>query len=286
MSHTYLVVGASGSVGSQVVRNLAAQGHAVVALTSRPEQAGRTEGSVRWVQANVKTGEGLAAAFEGVTRALVFAPPGYVPQNDVISPLIKLAQKNKLDKVVLMTALGANADENAPLRLAERELEASGLTWNIVRPNWFMQNFHTFWLHGILNQGQILLPTGQAKGSFIDVRDIADVVARLLTSHDLDNQAFDITGAESLNHDEVAAILSRVTGRAIGYQNIPPQALKDGMVAAGASADYADFLLLILSFFAQGYSAHTTTAVHDLLGRQPRMFEQYAQEHRQAFMPA
>ena len=80
-------------------------------------------------------------------------------------------------KLVLMTAMGANADEAAPLRKAEVHLIQSGLAYNIIRPNWFMQNFNTFWLHGILNGGTIALPVGQAKGSFIDARDIAAVAA-------------------------------------------------------------------------------------------------------------
>jgi uncharacterized protein YbjT (DUF2867 family) len=83
----------------------------------------------------------------------------------------------------------------APLRKAERHLEASGLAYNVIRPNWFMQNFNTFWLHGIQTAGQIFLPVGQAKGSFIDARDIAAVAAVLLTSDAFDNRDFDLTGA-------------------------------------------------------------------------------------------
>ncbi len=280
----YLIVGASGSVGSLVTSTLAGQGAQVQALTSKRERAGKIEGNIRWVFADLKSGEGVSAAFEGVDRALIFSPPGYVPQNEIISPLIQEAVRRKLEKVVLMTALGANAVETSPLRVAELELERSGLAYNIVRPNWFMQNFNTFWIHGINEQGKILLPTGKARGSFIDIRDIAAVVVRLLTSDDLNNRDFDITGAQSLDHDQVAAILSGVSGRSITYQEITPEALKQGFTGAGVPEDYADFLLLILGFFAQGYSAHTTATVKELLGREPISFEQYAEDYRQAWI--
>lgn len=282
MKH-YLIVGASGSVGSLVARKLAAQGAIVHALTSKPERAGAVEGNIHWVYADLKSGQGLAEAFAGIDRAFIFAPPGYVPQNEIITPLIAHAVRQKLEKVVLLTALGANAVDSAPLRVAELELERSGLAYNIVRPNWFMQNFNTFWIEGINTHGKILLPTGKAKGSFIDVRDIADVVVRLISTDDRNNEAFDITGAESLDHDEVAALLSAVSGREIGYQEIPPEVLKQAFLGAGLPEDYADFLLLILGFFAQGYSAHTTPTVRELLGREPISFQQYAQDYRQAW---
>ena len=136
------------------------------------------------------------------------APPGYVPQDHLLLPLIAQAKAAGVQKVVLMTAMGADAAPDTPLRKAELALEASGIAWNTVRPNWFMQNFHTFWLHGIREQGRILLPTGTARGSFIDARDIADVAAELLLGEAHMNQAFDLTGSEALNHDEVAAVLS------------------------------------------------------------------------------
>lgn len=282
MKH-YLIVGASGAVGSLVAQQLAAQGALISALTSKHEGAGRVEGNIRWVHADLGSGKGVAEAFTGVDRAFIFAPPGYVPQNEILSPLIQAAVRNKLEKVVLLTALGANAVDSAPLRLAELELENSALAFNIVRPNWFMQNFNTFWIQGINEHSKILLPTGQAKGSFIDIRDIADVVVRLISNDDLNNQAFDITGSESLGHDEVAEHLSKVAGRKIAYQEIPPEVLKQGFLAAGLPEKYADFLLLILGFFAQGYSAHTTNSVQELLGRSPILFKQYAEEYKAAW---
>lgn len=281
---TYLVIGASGSVGSAVVQGLLAQGAQVRAVTSRKERVGR-EGQVQWVHADLARGAGVHEAFEGVQRAFLLAPPGYADQHAILRPLIDEATQRRLEKVVLMTALGANAVESAPLRQAELALERSGLRYAIVRPNWFMQNFHTFWLQGINTQGKILLPAGQAKTSFIDTRDVADVAVRLLTTDDLDNQAFDLTGPQALDHHEVAAVLSRVTGRSIAYQEITPEQMKQGLLAAGLPADYAEFLVMILGFLAQGYNAGVNDQVQRLIGRAPRTFEQYAMENRAVWQP-
>lgn len=268
-----LVVGSSGTVGSALSGLLAAQGHEVRRATS-----GVVSKSDQ-VKLNLLTGEGLQAAFDGVQAAFLLAPPGHTNQDVLLAPLIDQAKASGVKKVVLMSAMGANADENAPLRKAELHLERSGLTWNVIRPNWFMQNFNTFWLQGIQQQGQIFLPVGNAKGSFIDARDIAAVAAKLLTSSQFDNAEFDLTGSEAFDHDQVAAILSRAAGRAIGYTEISPEAMRQGLLGAGLPADYSEFLLVILGYFKLGYSERTTDAVQRINGVAPRSMTQYANDY-------
>ena len=273
MSHI-LVIGASGAVGSELSRLLAAQGQTVVRATSRtPEAADQ-------VQLDLVTHAGLESALDGVDRAFFLAPPGYVDQEALLAPLIDAAKTRGLGKVVLMTAMGANADEASPMRKAERRLEASGVAFNIIRPNWFMQNFNTFWLHGIQTVGQILLPVGLAKGSFIDARDIAATAAALLTTDAFANQDFDLTGPRALDHNEVAAILSKAAGKSIGYTDITPEAMLQGLLGAGIPRDYAEFLLLILGFFKAGYAERTTDSVLTITGHPPCTFEHYAQDYR------
>ncbi|MBI5719207.1 MAG: NAD(P)H-binding protein [Burkholderiales bacterium] len=277
MSKT-LVIGASGTVGSELARLLAARGHEVVRSTHRaPTQPGQ-------VQVDLATRQGLAAAFEGVTRAFLLSPPGHAQQDALLVPLIEEARERGLAKVVLLSAMGANADEAAPLRKAELALERSGLAWNVIRPNWFMQNFNTFWLHGLREQGAIFLPVGRAKGSFVDARDIAAVAAELLSRSDLDGRDFDLTGAEAFDHHEVAAILSRETGRTLGFEDITPEAMLKGLLDAQVPRPYAEFLVLILGFFKAGYAERTTDAVQAILGRAPGSFAQYAKDYRAAWL--
>jgi len=138
-------------------------------------------------------------------------------------------------------------------------------------------------VEGINERGKILQPVGKAKASFIDAHDISAAAVRLLTTHDLDNRDFDLTGARALDHDEVARILSQASGRPIAYQEIAPDTLRQGLRAAGVPADYAEFLLVILDFLRQGYAERTTDAVKQLTGREPIAFEQYARDNAAAW---
>ena len=277
---TTLIVGASGTVGSELARQLAAAGHTVRRATSRPPTAADQ------VQLDLVTQAGLAEAFAGIDRAFLLAPPGHVNQHELLGPMVEQARRQGLDKLVLMTAMGANADPSAPLRRVELQLAASGVPFNVIRPNWFMQNFHTFWLAGIRDHATIFLPTGNAKGSFIDARDIAAVAAALLQSHAHDGADFDLTGAEALDHHAVAALLTQAAGRPIGYQDITPEAMLEGLLSAGLPRPYAEFLVLILGYFKAGYAERVTDAVERLTGRAPIGFAQYASEHRQAWLKA
>lgn len=273
-----LIVGASGLVGSGVAKILKAEGHSVRLTTSRKPQ------SDEQVFLNMVTGEGLKEAFDGVTKAFFLSPPGYADQYKMLSPLIQEAKRRGLKKVVLMTAMGANAVDTTPFRRAEIELEKSGLTYNIIRPNWFLQNFNTFWIGGIREQGKILLPAGTAKVSFIDSRDISAVAAKLLTSDQFNNRDFDLTGPEAVTHADAAAALSTVTGKRINYQEIKPQELKAGLIGAGLPEDYADLLNVLFGFLREGYASAVTEDVKLITGRQPIGLKTYAADYKQSWI--
>lgn len=273
-----LVIGANGTVGTELVKLLNNSGEQVLAATSKKEAG---PGQVHF---NVQTKEGLENAFKDVSKLYLMSPPGFTNQDELLIPLIDEAKKRGLKKVVLMTAMGANADENSPFRKTEVALEKSGLTYNIIRPNWFMQNFNTFWIQGINSQNKIFLPVGKAKGSFIDARDIALTAFTLLKTNKFDNQDFDLTGPRALDHDEVAKILSNVSGRSIGYQEISPEEMYDGLRGAGVPENYAKFLIVILEYFKLGYAERTTDNVALITGIKPRSIETYAQDYKHSWI--
>lgn len=274
-----LIIGASGTVGQHIAQELAASGVTVRLATSR------TPTKPNEVQANLLTGLGWEDALKGQDSVFMMSPPGYTNQDTLLGPVIERAQKAEIKNVVLMTAMGANADDNAPLRKAELALEGSGLGYAIIRPNWFMQNFNSYWLGDILTHNEIRLPVGLAKGSFIDSRDIAAVAATLLRDEKPRNAAFDLTGSEALDHDQVAKILTEVSGRQIKFVENTPEACFEALISAGLPDAYAEFLVFILGAFKAGFAEHVTDAMTHITGKAPRLFKDYAFEHRSTWIP-
>lgn len=278
-NETILVVGGNGTVGSGIVKQLKELGYKVKSTTSKKSLSENQD----YVFVNLATGEGIKKAFEGIDKAFLLSPPGFADQYKILSPLIQESKRKGLKKVVLMTAFGANAVETSPFRRAEIELENSGLDYNILRPNWFMQNFNTFWIQGILELNKILVPAGNAKVSFIDVRDISEVAVNLLTQNIFPKQAFDLTGPQAIVHQKVAEEISKATLKSVVYQDIAPEELGVLLKKGGVPSDYVDFLLLILGYLREGYNSSVNDNVKKLLSKEPRTIADYVKSYKSFF---
>lgn len=280
----YLIIGASGNVGSAVVASLRTEHGAAVRATTGKRNPRQTTGDVEWRHVDVTTGEGMVEAFDDVDRAFIMSPSGYVDQHKILSSLIQEAKRKGVHKVVMLSAFRANARETTPFRRAEIELEGSGLPYNIVRPNFFMQNFSTFWAEGIRKRGRVALPAGDAKVSFIDTRDISAVITHLLTTDEQNDRAFDLTGPEAMTHEEVAIAISNVTGTRVHYENIEPKVFLKDLQEAGVPEGYAAFLASLFGPLREGYYAQTTNAVTTLLNRPPNIFKKFADDYRKSWL--
>jgi uncharacterized protein YbjT (DUF2867 family) len=270
---TILVLGANGNVGAPLVRFLLDAGHSVRAA-GRSGQAPEGAQPIAFDYADPAS---IDRAFAGADAAYVLLPAGTVAIRELLLPVIEAAKRHNV-KVVLQTALGVDADESIPFRQVERALEASGLPFVILRPNWFADNFHTYWKAGI-DHGTIAVPAGDGKTSFIDARDIAASAAAALTSDRFDGQAFNLTGPAALSYAEAAAILSKALGRPIAYLPVDDAAFIAMLTGAGVSAAYAGFLASIFQPVREGWASGVTDAVETLTGRPPRSVEAYVRDN-------
>lgn len=272
------VYGGSGLVGGHLVTELQKQGHEVWAGSRKPESQ-KSSANLHWVFADSSNLTKGLEVLEQVDAAYFLSPPGQTNQYEILSPWIEKAKQVRLKKLVLMTAMGVDhTPPEAPFRKTEILLEGAGIPWNIIRPNWFMQNFHTFWIAGIKQDQKIYFPGGNAKTSFIDARDIASVATVLLTTTKYDNQAFTLTGPESIDHDEVAKHLTNVSGKNIEYVDVDPKVFESSLVSAGLSKDYAAFLVMIAGALKEGFSAPILDTVKILTGKNPISFAEYAKD--------
>lgn len=276
MSKKILVLGATGNVGHPLVQALLRKGEQVKAAS----RTGKPVAGAESVVFDYARPETFPVAFEGVDRAYVMLPGGYANQKELLLPVIQAAAERHV-KVVFQSAFGVDADDSIPYRQVEIALEKSATPYVILRPNWFSDNFHTYWKAGI-EHGQIALPAGEGKSSFIDVRDIAESAAAALTTERFDGQAFNLTGPEAINYEQVAQLLSEVIGKSVAYTPIDDHAFIGMLTSAGVSDDYAGFMAAIFHPVRAGWAAVVTEHVQILTGRAPRSLETYARDHAQA----
>ncbi|MCE7613973.1 SDR family oxidoreductase [Vibrio fluvialis] len=268
-----LVLGASGHVGQPLVAELLAKGEQVKAASRSGQAFGAAEGVV-FDFADPTT---FDTAFDGVDRAYVMLPGGYVESKALLEPVIQAAAERNV-KVVFQSVLGVDADDSIPYRQVEIALENSGVPYVILRPNWFADNFHTYWKAGI-DQGVIGVPAGEGKSSFIDVRDIASSAAAALTTDRFDNQAFNLTGPEALSYAQAAQKISAALGKPVVYQAMEEGAFCDLLKSVGVPADYAEFLTSIFYPVREGWTAGVSDAVATLTGKAPRSLDEYIADH-------
>ncbi len=274
MTNTVLVIGATGHVGEPLVKALLAQGVFV-----RPaSRSGQSVAGAEGVVFDLMKPETFGPAFEGIDCAYVLAPTGTLQPKEVLMPVIESLVERRI-KIVLQSVLGVDADDSIPYRQIEIALEQSASPYVILRPNWFSDNFHTFWKAGVV-QGKLELPAGTGKTSFIDVRDIAESAAAALTQERFDGQAFDLTGPQVLSYTEATEILSQVTGSPVSYTPIGDETFIAQLCQAGVMEDYARFLASIFYPVREGWVARITDSVAQLTGHPPRSLETYAMDHK------
>jgi uncharacterized protein YbjT (DUF2867 family) len=272
-----LIIGATGNVGRPLVRELLARGEAVKAASRAGNPVEGAEGAAFDILK-----PDFNTLFDGVDRMFLMLPSGHSDSKGLLTPIVEAAAARNV-KIVLQTAYGVNADDSIPYRQVELAVEKSGVPFVILRPNWFANNFQTFWKHGVTH-GQISTPAANGKSAFIDVRDIAASAAEALTSSRFDGKAFDLTGPAAHSYAEAAEILSGVLGKTITYQHMEPHSFISMLAGAGVPADYAAFVASIFHPVREGWSAGVTDHVKQLTGRAPRSLRDYAEHNKAALL--
>lgn len=278
MSGKILVTGATGNTGTWLVQTLIAKGQQVKAAS----RSGKPVGGAQGVRFDMTDASTYADAFDGVDRAFLVIPSGYLNNVAFLESVIGFAAERGV-KIVFQTAFGVGHDPESPYYKAEKFLAATGAPHVILRPNWFSDNFHTFWLPGI-RHGVIAVPAGEGKSSFIDVRDIADCAAAGLTSSVFDGQGFELTGPEALDYAEAAAILSAEIGKPIQYKAMTDEAFIAMLTNVGMPKDYASHLADLFAMVPKGWTAPVTDAVETLTGHPARSLATYAHDNRDKFL--
>ena len=284
---TILVIGATGRIGGDLVKALAARGEEVRALVRSSEKAATVQGDgVEAVVGDLERHETLEAALQGVDKAFLISG-----DSNRIAELhgnfVDTAKREGVGHIVRMSILVAMMPDS-PLALSKWHREAdqhlidSGIPYTLLRPAYFMQNV-LMSAASIAQDGILYGAMGDGKVGVIDARDIAEVAATVLTSGDHEGQSYVLTGPEALSLTDIAAKLTAALSTEVKYVNMSPDDAKAGMVAMGMPDEVADAWVQLAQMVSMGSADMTTPMVKEILGKDPRSFNRYASDFAHAF---
>ncbi|MCE8428069.1 MAG: SDR family oxidoreductase [Candidatus Methanoperedens sp.] len=281
-----LVTGATGTLGTEVVKQLSKAGASVRAAVHTKEKSNIIEGEgIEFVDFDHNRPETLSAAFKGVEKLFLLTP---VVDNmvEITSLLIEYAKNAGVKHIVKQSALGADANSQVNLlrwhREAERVIEKSGIPYTFLRPNVFMQNFVNSYGQTIKAQNTIYSPAGEGRVGFVDVRDIAMVAAKVLTSKGHEGKIYKITGPEAISYSKAAQILSEALGRKISFVNVSEEEARKGLKESGLPDWMVDGFVKLGIASREGQLSIVLPTVEDVTGRKPRSFSDFAKDYANA----
>jgi uncharacterized protein YbjT (DUF2867 family) len=153
----------------------------------------------------------------------------------------------------------------------------------MLRPSFFMQNLSTTHLEDIVSRGEIVVPAGNGRTSFIDVRDIAAAAVAVLTQDGHVGKAYSLTGSEALTYSDCARLISEASGRTVIYTNPSGREFAKHMAAQGHSADFIKVMRAIYLVAKLRMAGTITGELRELIGREPITFAQFARDNAALF---
>ncbi|MFJ6568557.1 NAD(P)H-binding protein [Streptomyces sp. NPDC091292] len=269
MADEILILGATGKTGRRVVRRLREAGRSVRAASRSGETRFDWNEQETW-----------AAAVAGIATVYLIAPDDPAP----VDPFVRQAVRAGAGRFVVLSGRGAGEYEGGPgagfgdsMVAAERAVRASGADWSIIRPNNFAQNFDEDIWRAPLLSGRLALPTAGVPEPFVDVEDVAEVAAALLTEDGHSGRIYDLTGPRTLPWADAIAIIARAAGREIAYEDISDAEYRSQLLAQGVPEDAVAALAGMFALHRAGLTAEPADGVRRVLGREATDFEVYAE---------
>ncbi len=280
----YLIVGATGNIGSRVTQRLIARGERPSIFVRNAKKANALFGA----QVDIHVGDldkapsSLATALDGANGVFLVSDG---PHLDTRDRTVAFAAKSagighlvKLSTLDVHTGVGTGT-WHARGEAAVRE---SGVAYTFIQAAGFMLNA-LGWSDTIREESVLRTSTGNGKIAFIHPDDIADVTTAVLTTGAYDGQSLVITGPEALSYGEMAATIGRAIGKPIRFEEISDRQAYAGVIAWAGKGPYADALVDIWRAVREGRLATVSDGVTRVTGRKPISFGRWAEENVGAF---
>jgi len=282
-----LLTGATGAVGTQLVKKLSELNIPFRALVRREDHGDllRSLPHAEVVTGDLADPSSLNRAFQGIEKAFLLTNSSeqaeqlqlnfvHASHNAGVKHLVKLSQ--------------FAADENSPVRFlryhasVENRIKELGLNYTFLRPNLFMQGLIALKDY-IRNDGIFYAAVGNAAISIVDIRDIAAVAVKSLTENGHGNNVYNITGKEAITHFQMAETFSHVLGKKVTFIDVDPEQMKEAFKAAGFPAWQVEGLIEDYAHYSRGEASEVYNTVNDITNRSAITFEQFVNDYKALF---
>jgi uncharacterized protein YbjT (DUF2867 family) len=277
-----VVTGATGTVGRQVVTQLRERDLPVRAVTRDPAPAGLPAGAqvVRGDLADPASLEPHLAGADAVFLVWPFTSPELAAgQGARIAGMLA----RHVARVVYLSAQAAAGRPDSFWAVMERLIEDSGVAWTFLRPTGFAANT-LMWADQVRGQGVVRWPYGAAARSLIHEHDLAAVAVLALTEDRHAGRRYLLTGPEAITQADQVRIIGEVTGRAVRWEELPPEEARQQLLAAWDDPGFADSALATWAGLVTRPEPVTRT-VEEITGIPARTFRQWAADHTSDFRP-
>ena len=277
-----LVIGGTGLVGSQVVRELSLRGAEVQVLTRDLAKAKNAPAGVATIEGNLLSPASVRQIFKGAEAVFLLNALSPTEAHEGLQAICGM----KLSDVKRIVYLSVHQVDLAPhlphfgAKIAvENALRHCGIPFTILRPNHFFQNDYLS-KDALLQANLYTQPLGNVGMSRVDVRDIAEAAAIALLTTGHEGKTYDLVGPEILTGNTVAQIWSRALGREIRYVGDDMDAWEKQALQYLPDWLAFDVRLMFEFFHKHGLQAspEAVARLTELLGHAPRSFEPFAKE--------
>jgi uncharacterized protein YbjT (DUF2867 family) len=278
-----LVIGATGTVGQQVVLQLTKMGACVRAMTRHPETA-HLPPDVEVAKGDLTNPNTLDECLNNVDSVFLVWTAPMSATDAALARIAKRARRIVFLSAPLKTPHPFFQQPNPARTLAlhiEELIEQSGLEWTFLRPGMFAANSRDFWGPQIRAGTVVRWPYLNAPTAPIDERDIAAVGVRALTEGGHDRMEYVLTGPESLTQLEQIATIGQVIGRPLTIEEISRDEARTAWSAVMPVA-VADMLMDAWAA-ALGQPAYVTSTVQEITGTPARTFAEWTKDNTSAF---
>ncbi len=280
-----LITGATGNVGMEVIKSLTNLNHNYQVYSGvRNVQADKQKFenfNAQLIQFDFTNCDTFQPALTDIDILFLLRPPQISQVQKYFKPLIESAVKNGVKHIVFLSVQGVQNSSIIPHHKIEKLIVESKIHYTFLRPAYFMQNFTTTLHKDLKTKNRIYLPAGNAKFTLVDITDIGEVAAKILTETvNHRNQSYELTCNEKLTFTEMALKLSIGLGKTIQYES--PNLVSFFITKNNEKMPAMFILVMIMLHYFPRFQKEpdTTDCIANILNKQPKEFDKFIFENQ------